>query len=195
VTVSFIGGGNQNTRRKPPTCRKSRTKYYIILYQVHLAWAGFELTTSVVIGTSLFLLNLFLLIHFLFVLGFITIDWFWYWILWWNQYRRLPWPWSYGSWIYNYLCNQCLSLLKLWVRIQLRRGVLDTILCNILSLTCGRSVIQLPYDHGHGSRLYWFHHKIQYQNQSIVINPRTNKKCISKNKFNKNKLFIYKMKA
>jgi len=24
--------------------------------------------------------------------------------------------WSYGSWIYNYLCNQCLSLLKLWVR-------------------------------------------------------------------------------
>jgi len=24
--------------------------------------------------------------------------------------------WSYGSWSYNYLCNQCLSLLKLWVR-------------------------------------------------------------------------------
>ena len=24
--------------------------------------------------------------------------------------------WSYGSWIYNYLCNQCLSPLKLWVR-------------------------------------------------------------------------------
>jgi hypothetical protein len=23
--------------------------------------------------------------------------------------------WSYGSWIYNYLCNQCLSPLKLWV--------------------------------------------------------------------------------
>jgi hypothetical protein len=23
----------------------------------------------------------------------------------------------YGSWIYNYLCNQCLSPLKLWVRI------------------------------------------------------------------------------
>jgi len=22
----------------------------------------------------------------------------------------------YGSWIYNYLCNQCLSPLKLWVR-------------------------------------------------------------------------------
>ena len=23
--------------------------------------------------------------------------------------------WSYGSWIYNYLCNRCLSPLKLWV--------------------------------------------------------------------------------
>ena len=25
VEVSFIGGGNRNTRRKPPTCRKSLT--------------------------------------------------------------------------------------------------------------------------------------------------------------------------
>ena len=27
------------------------------------------------------------------------------------------WSWSYGSWMYNYLCNQCVSPLKLWVRI------------------------------------------------------------------------------
>jgi len=40
------------------------------------------------------------------------------------------WSWSYGSWIDNYLCNQCLSLLTLWVRIHLRRGVLDTKLCD-----------------------------------------------------------------
>ena len=40
------------------------------------------------------------------------------------------WSWSYGSWIYIYLCNQCLSSLMLWVRILLRRGVLDTTLCN-----------------------------------------------------------------
>ena len=40
------------------------------------------------------------------------------------------WPCSYGSWIYNYLCNQCLSPLTLWVRISLRRGVLDTTLCD-----------------------------------------------------------------
>jgi hypothetical protein len=38
--------------------------------------------------------------------------------------------WLYGCWIYNYLCNQCLSLLTLWVRIPLRRGVLDTTYCD-----------------------------------------------------------------
>jgi hypothetical protein len=30
------------------------------------------------------------------------------------------WSWSYGSWIYNYLCNQWLSPLMLWVRILIR---------------------------------------------------------------------------
>ena len=30
------------------------------------------------------------------------------------------WSWSYGSWIYNYLCNQCISPLMLWVRISIR---------------------------------------------------------------------------
>jgi len=29
------------------------------------------------------------------------------------------WPWSYGIWIYNYLCNQYLSPLMLWVRISI----------------------------------------------------------------------------
>ena len=29
------------------------------------------------------------------------------------------WSWSYGSWIYNYMCNQCMSPLKLWARIPL----------------------------------------------------------------------------
>ena len=38
---SFIGGGKRNTRRKPPTCRKSLTNFYhIILYRVHLAMIG-----------------------------------------------------------------------------------------------------------------------------------------------------------
>ena len=35
-----------------------------------------------------------------------------------------------SSWIYNYLCNKCRSPLTLWVQIPLRRGVLDTALCD-----------------------------------------------------------------
>jgi len=39
--------------------------------------------------------------------------------------EETSWPWSHGSWIYNYryLCNQCLSPLMLWVRISIRGGV------------------------------------------------------------------------
>ena len=41
----------------------------------------------------------------------------WYNLMWWKFISDLQgpsWSWSYGSWIYNYLCNQCLSPLKLW---------------------------------------------------------------------------------
>ena len=48
-------------------------------------------------------------------------------------YKRSSWSWSYGSWIYNNLCNQYLSPLMLWVRIPLRRGVLNTTLCTPVS--------------------------------------------------------------
>ena len=41
-----------------------------------------------------------------------------------NKIEGPSWSWSYGSWIYNYLCNQCLSPLTLWVWIPLRWGVL-----------------------------------------------------------------------
>ena len=53
-------------------------------------------------------------------------------ILIWASYfvQGTLWSWSYCSLIYNYLCNQCISPLKLWVRISLRRGVLDTALCD-----------------------------------------------------------------
>jgi hypothetical protein len=30
------------------------------------------------------------------------------------------WSWLYGSWIYNYLCNRCLSPLMMWVRLPPR---------------------------------------------------------------------------
>jgi len=43
-----------------------------------------------------------------------------------TTHEEPSWSWSYGSWIYNYLCNQCLSPLTFWVRILLRKGVLDT---------------------------------------------------------------------
>ena len=43
-------------------------------------------------------------------------------------YLGPSWPWSYGSWIYNYLCNQCLSPLMLWVRISIRAR--HTTLCD-----------------------------------------------------------------
>ena len=38
-----------------------------------------------------------------------------------TQFRKgQSWPWSHGGWIYNYLWNQCLSPLMLWVRLPLR---------------------------------------------------------------------------
>jgi hypothetical protein len=44
-----------------------------------------------------------------------------------NLSTILPGPssWSYGSWIYSFLCNQCPSPRTLWVWIPLRRGVFD----------------------------------------------------------------------
>ena len=48
----------------------------------------------------------------------------------WNNFNwelGVSWSGSYGSWIYNYLCNQCLSPLTLWARTPFRGGVLDTL--------------------------------------------------------------------
>ena len=47
--VSFIGGGNWSTRRKPPTCGKLLTIFIIYCIEYTLPWAGPELTTLVVI--------------------------------------------------------------------------------------------------------------------------------------------------
>ena len=44
----------------------------------------------------------------------------------------LSWSWLYGSWIYNYLCNQCLSPLMLWVLISIRARC--TTLCDKVCL-------------------------------------------------------------
>jgi len=52
--------------------------------------------------------------------------------------QGMSWSSSYGSWIYNYLCNQSLSPLKFEPRSW--RGVLDTTLCDKVcqSLATGR---------------------------------------------------------
>ena len=57
---------------------------------------------------------------------------------------RLSWSWSYGSWIYNYLCNWCLSPLMLWVRLSLR--VRSTTLCDKVCqwLATGRCIYPGP---------------------------------------------------
>ena len=54
------------------------------------------------------------------------------------------WPWSHGWWIYNYLCNQCLSPLVLWVRISIRARC--TTLCDKVCqwLVTGRGFSQGP---------------------------------------------------
>ena len=52
MTVSFIGGGNQRTQRKPPTCRKSlkNLSHNVVLIEYTSPWSRFERATSVVIG-------------------------------------------------------------------------------------------------------------------------------------------------
>jgi len=40
-------------------------------------------------------------------------------LLWFGDNWWFSWSWLYGSWICNCLCSQCLSPLKLWVRISL----------------------------------------------------------------------------
>ena len=50
--------------------------------------------------------------------------------------------WSYGSWIYNYLCNQCLSPLKLWVWTPFMvRCTRYNIMWWSLSVTCDSTVV------------------------------------------------------
>ena len=56
------------------------------------------------------------------------------------------WSWSYGSWICNCLCNQCLSSLMLWVRIPLMASCTryNSMWQNV-SVTCDRLVVFRGY--------------------------------------------------
>ena len=46
-----------------------------------------------------------------------------------SPFRRLLALYTLSRILYDRMCNQCLSPLTLWVRIKLRRGVLDVTLC------------------------------------------------------------------
>ena len=52
MAVSLIGGGNRSTRRKTRPAASHGQTYHKVLYQVHIALAGIELTTLVVVGTD-----------------------------------------------------------------------------------------------------------------------------------------------
>jgi len=56
-----------------------------------------------------------------------------------SRHKKGPsWSW-YCSWIYNYMCNQCLSSLKLWVRIPFMARCARYNIC--LSVICDKSVV------------------------------------------------------
>jgi hypothetical protein len=50
------------------------------------------------------------------------------------------WLWSYGTWIYNYICNQCLLPLMLWVCISIRARC--TTLCDNVCQLLDESGVQ-----------------------------------------------------
>ena len=53
------------------------------------------------------------------------------------------WLWSYGSWIYNHLCNQCLIISTVVSSNPVHgKDVLNTTLCESLSVTCDRPVVK-----------------------------------------------------
>ena len=59
--------------------------------------------------------------------------------------KGLSWSWSYYSWICNYLCNQCLSPLTLWVWTPfMARCTQYNIMWYSLSVTCDRFSLCIP---------------------------------------------------
>jgi len=53
------------------------------------------------------------------------------------------WSWSYGNWIYNCLCNRCLSAV-IWTLLMARCTGYNIMLWS-LSVTCFRSVVFFRY--------------------------------------------------
>ena len=137
MAVSFTRGRNRSVQRKPHELSQVIDKLHsIMLYLVHLVWAGFELTTSVVIDTDFIWGNYHMKSNaYIFKPIDNIVDIADHDVVNFEICRISPkyvfsWAWSYCSWIYNYLCNQCLSPLMLWVRISIRgrcKSLLDKV--------------------------------------------------------------------
>ena len=75
---------------------------------------------------------------------------------WLGSFMMLLWSWSHGSWIYNYLCNQHLLPLKLWVPIPFTARC--TISCDKVSQFLTYSItFRICYEIHYTSTLYWNH--------------------------------------
>jgi len=74
----------------------------------------------------------------------------------------------YGSWIYNYVCNQCLLPLKLWVRTPfMARCARYNIMWKSLSVICDRSVVFSGYTNK------TYHHDITEILLKVALNTIT----------------------
>ena len=72
--------------------------------------------------------------------------------------------WSYGSWIYNYLCNKCLSSLKVWIRFPLMaRCTRYNIMWLSWSVTCDRSVVLSGYS------TIFYQYNWRHENNSNIV--------------------------
>jgi len=74
-----------------------------------------------------------------------------------SQFTQLLWLWWYGSWIYNYLCNKCLSPLKLciWTTFMARctRYMYSCTVVHVFQTQLWQSKHVIKHNMFHGSNL------------------------------------------
>ena len=80
--------------------------------------------------------------------------------------------WSYGSWIYNYLCNQCLSPLSCEFESRSWRDVLDTTLWDKVCqwFSPGTTVSSTNKTDCHGIKTYNFKSEVYKEQYHLFIN-------------------------
>jgi hypothetical protein len=103
IAVSFIGGGNRRTKREPPT--GTANFYQLPDERISISSLG-RLCVACACPCCCRALCARYYLHI--QLYYTVIIWLFYLFV-------LGPSWSYGSWIYNYRCNQCISSLMVWV--------------------------------------------------------------------------------